>query len=130
MNPDFYDDEELRMHVAPQKVQETWKPYMDVSLVRSCIICANVAESGVTVANVGLVISSGVHHRVSTDIRTGATVNALQTLSKTRMTEQQGRKGRTDEGDHVTMMSYDQYVSQARSSDLVQLEESDISSRS
>ena len=42
------------------------------------------------------------------------------------MTQQQGRTGRTDEGDHITMMRYDQYVSQVRSSDLTQLEESDI----
>ena len=78
--------------------------------MRSCIICTNVAESGVTVANVGLVISSGVHRRVSTDIRAGSTVNALQTLSKAQMTQQQGRTGRTDEGDHITLMNHDQYV--------------------
>ena len=35
--------------------------------------------------------------------------------------------GRTDCGIHITMMSHDQYVSQVRSSDLAQLEESDIS---
>ena len=99
---------------------------MHYRYVRSCIICTNVAESGVTVANVGFVISSGVQRPVSTDIRTSATVNALQTLSKAQMTQQQGRTGRTDEGDHITMMSYDQYVSQVRSSDLAQLEESDI----
>ena len=88
-------------------------------------VLQNVAESGVTVANMGLVISSGVQCRVSTDVRTGATVNALQNLSKAQMTQQQGRTGRADEGDHITMMSYDQYVSQVRSSDLAQLEESD-----
>ena len=114
-------------NVAPREVQETWKPYMHFQFVGSCIICTNVAESGVTVADVGLVISSGVQRRVSTDIRTGATVNALQTLFKAQMTQQQGRTVRTDEGDHITMMSYDRYVSQVRSSDLAQLDESDIS---
>ena len=69
-------------------------------------------------ANVGLVVSSGVQHRVSTDLRTGATANALQTLSKSQMTQQQERTGRTDEGDHITMMSYVQYTSQVRSADL------------
>ena len=100
---------------------------MHFQFVRSCMICTNVAESGVTVANVGLVISSGVQRRVSTEIRTGATVNALQTLSTAQVTQQQGRTGRTDEGDHITTMSYDHYVTQVRSSDLAQLEESDIS---
>ena len=38
-----------------------------------------------------------------------------------------GRSGRTDCGIHVTMTSHDQYLSQVRSSDLAQLEESDIS---
>ena len=42
------------------------------------------------------------------------------------MTQQQGRTGRTDEGDHITMMSYVQYTSQVRSADQTQLEESDI----
>ena len=72
-------------------------------------------------------ISSGVQRRVSTDVRTGATVNALQTLSKAQILQQLGRSGRTDCGIHITMMSHDQYVSQVRSSDLAQLEESDIS---
>ena len=74
----------------------------------SCIVCTNVAESGITTPNVGLAISSGVQRRVSTDVRTGATVNALQTLSKAQLLQQLGRSGRTD----------DQYVSQVRSSDL------------
>ena len=102
--------------------------YRDPRYARSCIVCTNVAESGVTVPNVGLVISSGVQRRVSTDIRTGSTVNALQTLSKAQLLQQLGRTGRTtDRGIHVTMMSHDQYLSQVRSSDLAQLEESDIS---
>ena len=60
------------------------------------------------------------------DIRAGASINVLQTLPKAQMTKGQGRTGRTDEGDHITMMHHDQYVSQVRSSDLTQLEESDI----
>ena len=70
---------------------------------------------------------SGVQRRVSTDVRAGATVNALQTLSKTQLLQQLGRSGRTDCGIHITMMSHDQYLSQVRSADLAQLEESDIS---
>ena len=88
-NPDIYDDEVFRMHEAPPVVQEVWRPFMQFQFVRSCIICTNVGESGVTVASVGLVMSSGVQRRVSTDIRTGATVNALQTLSKAQVTQQQ-----------------------------------------
>ena len=68
-------------------------PYRENRFVRSCIICTNVAESGVTIANVGLVISSGVHRRVSTDIRTGSMINALQVLSKAQVTQQQRKNG-------------------------------------
>ena len=98
----------------------------DPRFARSCIVCTNAAESGVTVPHVGLVISSGVQRRVSTDIRTGSTTNALQTLSKAQLLQQLGRTGRTDCGVHITMICHDQYVSQVRSSDLAQLEESDI----
>ena len=92
-NPSTYDEDVYKEHEAPWQVQEIWAPYHDYRYVRSCIVCPNVAESGVTIANVGLVVSSGVHRRVSTDIRTGSTVNALQTLSKAQLTQQQGRTG-------------------------------------
>ena len=101
--------------------------YREPTFARSCIICTNFAEPGITIPNVGLVISSGVQGRVSTDVRTGATVNALQTLSKAQLLQQLGRSSRTDCGVHITMMSHDPYLSQVRSSDLAQLEESEIS---
>ena len=101
--------------------------HRDSRFARSCIVCTNVAESGITIPNVGVIISSGVQRRVSTDVRTGATVNALQTLSKAQLLQQLGRTGRTDCGIHITMMSRGQYLSQVRSADLAQLEESDIS---
>ena len=90
-------------------------------------LCAQMAESGVTLPNVGLIIISGVQKRVSANIKTSSTVNALQTLSKAQLAQQQNRTGRTDQGVHITMMSHDQYTSQVRSTDLAQLEESDIS---
>ena len=105
----------------------TWAVHREPRFARSCIVCTSVAESGITIPNVGLVISSGVQRRVSTDVRTGATLNALQTLSKAQLLQQLGRAGRMDCGVHITMMSKDQYVSQVKSSDLAQLEESDIS---
>ena len=40
---------------------------------------------------------------------TGVMINALQTLSKSQMAQQKGRTGRTDEGDHITMTSLEQY---------------------
>ena len=55
-NPDIHGKEACRMHEAPQEVQDVWKPFMQYQFVRSCSICTNVAESGVTVANVGLVL--------------------------------------------------------------------------
>ena len=91
-NPGIYDEEVFRDYEAPWQVQEIWAPYREPRYVRSCIVCTNVAESGVTIgSNVALVISSGVQRRVPTDIRTGSTVNALQTLSKAQLVQQQGR---------------------------------------
>ena len=96
--------------------------------LRSCIVCTNAAESGVAIPDLGVVISSGVCHHFSMDVRTGATVNALQTLSKSQMTQQMGRTGRVDEGDHITMMSHTQLVEQVRARrTLQQLDESDLS---
>ena len=121
-NPGMYDADAFKDCDAPHDMQGIWAAYRDPRYVRSCIVCTNVAESGVTIPNVGLVISSGVQRRVSTDIRTGSTVNALQTLSKAQLLQQQGRTGRTDQGVHITMMSHEQYASQ-----VAQLEESDLS---
>ena len=126
-NRHLFDCESFKKFSAPPAFQELWAAHRHPRFARSCIICTNVAESGITIPNVGLVISSGVQRRVSTDVRTGATVNALQTLSKAQLLQQLGRSGRTDCGIHITMMSQDQYVSQVRSSDLAQVEESDIS---
>ena len=50
------EQDSLDMRVALKDVQDIWAPYMQYRYARSCIICANVAESGVTVAKVGLVI--------------------------------------------------------------------------
>ena len=126
-NSSIYDPDAFQKYAAPLRFQEIWAAYRDPRFARSCIVCTNVAELGVTVPNVGLVISSGVQRRVSTDIRTGSTVNALQAFSKAQFLQQLGRSGRTDRGTHVTMMSHDQYLSQVRSTDSAQLEESDIS---
>ena len=49
---------------APRGIQEIWAAYREPRYARSCIVCTNVAESGVTVPNVGLVIRSGVQRRV------------------------------------------------------------------
>ena len=103
VTPNICEQASFDNHVAPKEAQDIWSPYRQHQFTRSCITHTNVAESGVTVANVGLVISSGVHRRVSIDVRTGVM-----------------------EGDRITMMSYDQFTSQARSQDLAQLEESDL----
>ena len=126
-NQSLFDPESFQKFSAPLAFQEIWAAYREPKFARSCIVCTNVAESGITIPDVGLVISSGVQRRVSTDIRTGSTVNAFQTLSKAQLLQQLGRSGRTDCGVHITMMSHEQYLSQARSSDQPQPEESDIS---
>ena len=121
LNSGIYDAAAFKESEAP--LQEIWTAYRESRYARSRIVCTNVAESGVTVPNVGLVISSGVQRRVSGDIRTGSTVNALQTLSKVQLLQQLGR---IDQGVHIRMMSHGQYTSQVRSTDLAQSEESDI----
>ena len=90
-NSSIYDPDAFQKYAAPLRFQEIWASYCDPRFARSRIVCTNVAESGVTIPNVGLVISSGVQRRVSTDIRTGSTVNALQTLSKAQLLQQLGR---------------------------------------
>ena len=126
-NPRLFDAESFETYSAPSEFQQIWMAHREPRFARSCIVCTNVAESGITSPNVGIVISSGVQRRVSTDVRTGVTVNALQTLSKAQILQQLGRSGRTDCGIRITMMSRGQYLSQVRSADLAQLEESDIS---
>ena len=111
-NSSIYDPAAFKESEAPQGVQEIWAACREPRSARSCSVCTNVPESGVTVPNVGLVISSGVQRRVSTDIGTGSTVNALQTLSKAQLFQQLGRTGRIDQGVHITMMSHRQYASQ------------------
>ena len=123
-NSSIYDPVAFREFEAPTGIQEIWAAYRDPRYARSCSVCT---ESGVTIPNVGLVISSGVQRRVSTDIRTRSTLNTLQTLSKAQLLQQLGRSGRADRGVHITMMSHEEYTSQVRSTDLARLEESDIS---
>ena len=124
-NKNLYAPDSFQKFSAPTAFQELWAAHREPRFARSCIVCTNVAESGITIPNVGLVISSGVQRRVSTDVRIGSTVNALQTLSKAQLLQQLCRSRRTDCGVHITMMSHGQYLSQVRSSDLAQLEESD-----
>ena len=61
------------------------------------------------------------------DVRTGMSVNALQTLSKSQMTPPMGRAGQVDEGNHIIVMSYALCVDQVRAQDVAQLDESDLS---
>ena len=117
----------LRECEAPQEVQELWAPYRDPRFAWSCIVCTNVDESGVAIPNVGLVISFGVQRRVSTDLRAGSTVNALQTLSKAQLaqllltrTYWTNRSGSAHDNDELRSIY-------CRCTDLAQLEESDIS---
>ena len=108
----------LRPHLRSGIGGMVWR----MANARSCIRCTNVAKSGVTIPNVGVVISSGAHRRVSIDVTSGVTVN----LSKSQMTQQMGRTGRIDEGERITMMSHSQYVQQVRAQDVAQLDENDL----
>ena len=90
-NKSLFAPESFEVFSAPNAFQELWAAHGEPRFAGSCIVCTNVAESGITIPNVGLVISSGVQRRVSTDVRTGATVHALQTLSKAQLLQQLGR---------------------------------------
>ena len=128
-NPNIFAAESFETYSAPSEFQELWMAHRDPRFARSCIVCTNVAESGITIPNVGIVISSGVQRRVSTDVRTGATVNALQTLSKAQLLQQLGRSGRTDRGVHSTY-HYDESQAVFVSSEVRRpgtIEENDIS---
>ena len=96
-NQSLFAPESFQTFSAPLAFQDTWAPYREPRFARSCIVCTNQVSP---FPNVGLVISSGVQRRVSTDFRTGSTVNALQTLSKAQVLQQVGRSGRTDCGVH------------------------------
>ena len=75
-NKSLFAPESFEVFSAPNAFQELWAAHREPRFARSCIVCTNVAESGITIPNVGLVISSGVQRRVSIDVRTCATVNA------------------------------------------------------
>ena len=70
MEPSLFAAESFDTWCAPLEIQRLWKAHREYRFARSCIVCTNVAESGITIPNVGVVISSGVQRRVSTDVRT------------------------------------------------------------
>ena len=59
-NQSLFAPESFATSSAPLKFQELWAAHREPRFARSCIICTNMAESGITIPNVGLVISSGV----------------------------------------------------------------------
>ena len=56
-NRHLFDPESFEKFSAPPAFQELWAAHLQPRFARSCIICTNVAESGITIPNVGLVIS-------------------------------------------------------------------------
>ena len=60
-NRALFAPESFDTFCAPPAIQELWAAHCDSRFARSCIVCTNVAESGITIPNVGLVISSGVY---------------------------------------------------------------------
>ena len=98
-NSSIYDPVAFKEFEAPPGIQEIWAAYRDPRYARSRIVCTNVAESGVTVPSVGLVISLECRDE-SLQTLEQVPVNALQTLSKAQLLQQLGRSGRTDRGVH------------------------------
>ena len=58
-NSDVYGTDAFRLKKALTAVRNLWNGKRVVSNVRSCIICTNVAASGITSPDAGVVISSG-----------------------------------------------------------------------
>ena len=54
-NQSLFDPESFQKFSAPLAFQEIWATYREPRFARSCIVCTNVAESGITIPNVGLV---------------------------------------------------------------------------
>ena len=71
-NSGLFNAESFEKWSAPLETQKVWSAHRESRFARSCIVCTNVAESGITIPNVGVVTSSGVQRRVSTDVRTGS----------------------------------------------------------
>ena len=55
-NPNLFDEESFETFSAPREFQELWMAHREPRFARSCIVCTNVAESGITIPNVGIVI--------------------------------------------------------------------------
>ena len=93
-NPNIFAAlESLEKYSAPPAFQELWMAHRDPRIRTILQSMHKCGESGITIPNVGIVISSGVQRRVSTDVRTGATVNALTNAFK--LVADKG-SGRTD----------------------------------
>ena len=129
LGPDrtIYLDRDFGSRQGSEGLQLLWGNQRNHRNVRFAIICTNVAKTGLTSPEVGVVIGSGTHRKVSMDGRTGVSINAFQTLSKSHLMQHMGSTGRTDEGDHIVMMSIKQYKRQIRTQDSAQLDESDLS---
>ena len=56
-NKSLFSPESFEMFSAPHAFQELWVAHREPRFARSCIVCTNVAESGITIPNVGLVVS-------------------------------------------------------------------------
>ena len=64
-NPNIYDEDEYKAHEAMAGAKSGLLS-MNIAMC-DLVLYAQMWLSGVTIANVGLVVSSGVHRRVSTD---------------------------------------------------------------
>ncbi|KAJ1553698.1 hypothetical protein HK096_006829 [Nowakowskiella sp. JEL0078] len=67
--------------------------------VRKIIFSTNVAETSLTIPDVGIVIDSGLQVEFSRDIRSGAVNRETKKISKTSAIQRKGRVGRTAPGE-------------------------------
>ena len=72
---------------------------------RTIIIATNVAESSVTLSNVGFVVDLGSERFVRHDERTGTLTTSLRYASLASLTQRRGRTGRTCDGIVIRLFS-------------------------
>jgi HrpA-like RNA helicase len=91
-----------------QSVQEqmrVFEPLEDVETTRKIIFATNIAETSLTIANIGYVIDSGLVKLPYYDSKTNGVVLKTVSISKSQAVQRTGRAGRTRPGKSIRLYS-------------------------
>lgn len=92
-----------------QSVQEqmrVFEPLANVLTTRKIIFATNIAETSLTIANIGYVIDSGLVKLPYYDSKTNGTVLKKVSISKSQAVQRTGRAGRTRPGKSIRLYRY------------------------